>query len=116
MVQNIQSRHVKDFIQLLEKFHFVVSISFDSVLVPALLTDDATILTIAKGYFPRPATLTLHTSQPGHLLKAIGTVPPLQMLSTGVVMRRLYVLHGIPIGFWPQLIAHFIQRKYSHMF
>ena len=111
MVQNIQSRHVKDFIRLLEKFHFVVSISFDLLLVPALLTDDATILTIAKGNFPRPPTLTLHTSQPGYLLKANGTVPPLQMLSTGVIMRRLYALHGIPIGFWPQLIAHFYTEK-----
>ena len=88
----------------------MVPISFSSLLVPALLTDDAGVLTIAKGNFPRPAVLTLHTSQPGHLPKATGTLP-LQMLGTGVVMRRLYVLYGIPIGFWPQLIAHFYTEK-----
>ena len=68
------------------KVSFVISISFESLLVPALLTDYATILTIAKGYLPHLAVLTLHTSQPKHLPKAIGTVPPLQMVSTAVVM------------------------------
>lgn len=89
----------------------MVPIGFNALLVPALLTDDAGIVTIAKGKFPRPATLTLHPTQPGYLPKTITTVPPLQMLGTGVVMRRLYVLHGIPIGFWPLLIAHFYTEK-----
>ena len=110
-VDNVQRKHVKDVVQLLEKFHVIVPIGFNSLLVPALLTDDANIVIIIKGSFPRPATLTLQTTQPGYLPKAITTIPPLQMLSTGVVMRRLYILHGIPIGFWPKLIAHFYTEK-----
>ena len=66
---------------------------------------------MVKGRFPRPATLTLQTTQPAHLPKTIAAIPPLQMLSTGVVMRRLYVLHGTPIGFWPQLISHFYTER-----
>lgn len=110
-VDNVQPKHVKDVVRLLEKFHVTVPIGYNSLLVPALLKDDAVIVTIVKGSFPRPATLTMQTVQPGYLPKAIATVPSLQMLSTGVVMRRLYVLHGIPIGFWPKLIAHFYTEK-----
>ena len=110
-MESIQSKHVKDVVQLLEKFHVVVPIGYNSLLVPALLTDDPGILTIAKGKFPRSPTLTLHPPQPKYLPKAIATTPKLQMLSTSVVMRRLYMLHGIPIGFWPQLIAHFYTER-----
>jgi len=106
-IENIQRRHVKDVVQLLEKFYVVVPIGFNSLLVPAVLVDDVAIVPVVKGNFPRPATLTLQPAQPAYLPKAITTIPPLQMLATGVVIRRLYVLHGIPIGFWPQLIAHF---------
>lgn len=102
---------MKDIVQLLEGFQFVVPIGYNSLLVPALLTDDVAIVTIVKGSFPRPATLSLHTSQPDYLPKAITTTPLLHMLGTDVVMRRLYILHGIPIGFWPRLVAHFYTEK-----
>lgn len=110
-IEKIEEKHVKNIVQLLEKFHVVVPIGYNSLLVPALLMDDTPIVTMAKGNFPRPCTLPLYTVQPCYLPKPITTVPPLQMLGTGVVIRRLYVLHGIPIGFWPKLIAHFYTEK-----
>lgn len=110
-IDSIQEKHVKDVVRLLEKFHVVVPIGYNSLLVPAVLVDDVAMVTVVKGNFPRRTTLTLQTAQPIYLPKALVTIPPLQMLATGVVMRRLNVLHGIPIGFWPQLIAHFYTEE-----
>ena len=117
MVHHIPPKHVKNVVRLLERFQVIVSIGLNSLLVPALLTDDAATITIIKGSFPRPATITpltiqtsllaIQTSQPGYLT----TIPALQMLSTGVVMRRLFVLDGILYGFWPKLIAHFYTER-----
>ena len=108
---NVQKKHVKDVVELLETFHVVIPMEFNKLLVPALLEDDPSNTTLLLGTFPRPRTLTLKPPQPDHLPIPIAATPPIQMLSTGVVVRRLYVLHGIPIGFWPRLISHFYTEK-----
>jgi len=95
----------------LESHHIVIPVGFNTLLVPALLEDDPSDVPLMKGIFPRPPTLALKPAQPKHLPTPIAATPPLQMLSTGVVVRRLFVFHGIPIGFWPQLISHFYTER-----
>jgi len=107
----VQEKHVKDVIELLESHHIVIPVDFNTLLVPALLEDDPSNVALTNGTFPRPPTLSLKPPQPKHLPTPIAAPPPVQMLSTGVVVRRLYVFHGIPIGFWPQLISHFYTEK-----
>ena len=109
--ERIQPKHIKDLVELLEKFHIVIPMEFNKLLVPALLEDDPSNTMLTLGTFPRPHTITLKPLQPDHLPIPIAATPPIQMLSTGVVVRRLYVLHGIPIGFWPRLISHFYTEK-----
>ena len=107
----VQRKHINDVIELLENHHIVIPVEFNTLLVPALLEDDPSNVALMKGIFPRPPTLMLKPTQPKHLPTPIAATPPVQMLSTGVVVRRLFVFHGIPIGFWPQLISHFYTEK-----
>ena len=109
--EGIQSRHIKHVIELLEKFHIAIPMEFNKLLVPALLEDDSSSIKLALGTFPRPPTLKLKPSEPENLPTPIAAAPPIQLLGTKVVVRRLYVLHGIPIGFWPRLISHFYTEK-----
>ena len=110
--EGVLSKHIKDVVELLETFHIVIPMEYNKLLVPALLEDDPrNTMTLTLGTFPRPCTLKLKPPQPVHLPIPISATPPVQILSTGVVVRRLYVLHGIPIGFWPRLISHFYTEK-----
>jgi len=104
----IQDKYINDFIRILENCQIVIPVESNMLLVPTLLEDDPSSVRLMPGTFPRPLTLPLTPSQPEHLCTA---TPPIQMINTGVVVRRLYVLHGIPIGFWPQLISHFYTEK-----
>ena len=109
--KGIQSKHVNYVVELLEKFHIAIPMEFNKLLVPALLKNDQSNSALVLGVFPRPLTLELKPLQPEHLPTPIATTPPIQLISTEVVVRRLYVLHGIPIGFWPRLISHFYTEK-----
>ena len=111
MKKKVLKQHVKDFITLLENCHIVIPVEFNMLLVPALLDDDPSSLNLMLGTFPRPLTLGPIPEQPKHLSTAIAVTPPIHILSTRVVVRRLYVFYGIPIGFWPQLISHFYTEK-----
>ena len=110
-MERVQRKHVEDVIELLESHHIAIPVDFNTLLVPALLADDPSNVALMKGTFPRPPTLALKLAQPERLPTPIAATPPIQMLGTGVVVRRLYVFHGIPIGFWPQLISHFYTEK-----
>jgi len=103
--KKIRKKHVNVFISLLESCHIVIPVEYNMLLVPTLLEDDPSTVRLMPGTFPRRLTLPLQPENPH------AAIPPIQMISTGVVVRRLYVLNGIPIGFWPQLISHFYTER-----
>ena len=109
--EGIQSKHINHVVELLEKFHIVIPMELNMLLVPALLEDDLSNTILMLGTFPRPPTLKLKPLRFDYFPTPNFATPPIQLLSTKVVVRRLYVLHGIPIGFWPRLISHYYTEK-----
>jgi len=103
--QHIQLQHVKSFIKLLESFSVVIPLEFNTLLLPALLHDHPSTLMV--GSFPHTPTLAIMPAPS----TSLAVTRLIQKSGTGVVMRRLYILHKVPSGFWSQLISHFYTNK-----